>query len=82
MNLRSVTPNWTGWKTVKLVLTVVGGLATTFATTSAFDALGPAVSATVHSVASTVGQLDATALAVVIFLSGTSAGPTVQKKAA
>lgn len=79
MKFSSVAPNWTGWKTVKLVLTIVGGLAAEFSTTTSFDALGPAVVTTVHSIAATVGQLDATALAVVIFLSATSVGPTVQK---
>ncbi len=77
---QAATPNWTNWKTAKLALTVIGGLATTFATTSAFDALGPSVVATVHTVATDIGQIDTVALSVVIALSATSAGPTIARK--
>jgi len=79
--MKAATPNWTGWKTAKLVLTVIGALAADFVTTKDFDALGAAAATAIHIAASVVGQVDAIALTIVIALSGTAAGPTIQRKA-
>jgi hypothetical protein len=65
-------PNWTGWKSLKLVLTAVGVGAAALATS---DALPPAS----RAIAQVVGAIDASLLAIVITLSGTAAGPTVVK---
>jgi hypothetical protein len=65
-------PNWTGWKTVKMVLTGV-------ALAAGSIAVGKGLPDSVHAIAAAVGQINAAALAVVIMLSGTAAGPTITK---
>ena len=63
-------PNWTGWKTTKLVLaTVAAGAA----------GIAAAHLGAVSDYASTVGTIDGTLLAIVITLSGTALGPTIGK---
>lgn len=64
-------PNWTGWKTVKLVLGVVGAAAGGVAAQYAGSALG--------TDASIVGSVDASLLSFVVIFSGTALGPTVSK---
>jgi len=69
----SLFPNWTGWKTVKIILTGVAIAATSLAT-------GTGLPAVVHGIAASVAQIDGAVLAVVIFLSGTAVGPAMMKK--
>jgi hypothetical protein len=63
-------PNWTGWKTVKLVLslgaTLVGSLA-------AAGVISP-------EIAHVAGITDGALLSIVIALSGTNAGPAMAAK--
>jgi hypothetical protein len=66
-------PNWTGWKTLKLILTAVGAGAGVLAAS-------PVVGPTVQAIAAVTGVIDASTLAVVIVLSGTSAGPEIVRK--
>ena len=58
-------PNWTGWKTVKAVLFVLGGLVPTIVP-SEYQ----------HLAAVIVGAVGS----IVVVLSGTSAGPVVLSK--
>ncbi len=64
-------PNWTGWKTIKLALGVIGTAAGAVATANQGTAIGNA--------ASIVATADAALLSVVVMLSGTAMGPTVSK---
>ena len=75
------SPSSTRKDMISLVLTVIGALAADFVTTKDFDALGAAAATAIHIAASVVGQVDAIALTIVIALSGTAAGPTIQRKA-
>jgi hypothetical protein len=66
-------PNWSGWKTVKLALTGIGIAASAIAASSSMGAA-------VQAIASTVGAIDGSVLAVVVVLSGTSMGPALVRK--
>jgi hypothetical protein len=69
-----IFPNWTGWKTVKLILSAIGAGAAGIATAN----LSPAVT----QIATVVGTVDGTLLTLVVIASGTNAGPAmaVQRK--
>lgn len=62
-------PNWSGWKTVKLLLSVVGGLVGTLATAGVLP----------ENVASVIAAVDGTLLTLVVTLSGTAMGPSLVK---
>jgi len=62
-------PNWTGWKTIKLILAAVAAASGGVATAHLPDSL--------TSIANTVTTLDGVALSVVVILSGTTMGPAV-----
>ena len=68
-------PNWSGWKTLKLVLTCIGIAAGSLAASTALPAL-------VVSIAQAVGAIDGAFLVAVIALSGTAAGPSLVKSVA
>lgn len=63
-------PNWTGWKTVKLVLSGIAAAA---------GGVAAAHLGVVSDTANIVGTVDASVMALVVILSGTSAGPAVSK---
>ena len=67
----NIFPNWTGWKTTKLVLSILSAGAAGVATGN--------ISAAVTQDATIVGTLLGTMLTIVVVASGTSAGPTVTK---
>jgi hypothetical protein len=66
-------PNWSGWKSLKLVLTGIGIAA---GAVGASAALPPSVQA----IAQAVGAIDGAFLVAVIALSGTVAGPALARK--
>ena len=64
-----IFPNWTGWKTVKLVLSLG---ATLVGTLAAAGVITP-------DLAHTIGIVDGALLSMVIAVSGTVIGPQVSK---
>lgn len=65
-------PNWTGWKTVKLVLSVIG--------TAAGSVAAAHQGSTIGNVATIVSTLDTALLGVVVILSGSNMGPAMAPK--
>lgn len=64
-------PNWSGWKTVKLILSAVGAGAAGIAAAHISDV--------VTQIATVTGTVDGSLLAVVVLLSGTALGPSLVK---
>jgi hypothetical protein len=62
-------PNWTGWKTVKQVLAILGTVAASLSAANQGTQTG--------NIASIVGVIVGALSTVVIALSGTALGPTV-----
>jgi hypothetical protein len=67
-------PNWTGWKTIKLVLAIIAGAASGVAAGHVSDAI--------TSASNMIGTIDGVLLSLVVVLSGTSMGPAVVGRAA